>query len=92
MKNYLPFALVVLFATLISCTENEEPISPLLGTWEKREFVDSLDLWFVDVMEFKNDSIFDLTSIVRDMETGPTLGYRMVTTAWYRLEGSTFTY
>ncbi|WP_111671666.1 hypothetical protein [Algoriphagus litoralis] len=92
MKKVYPFALVVVFATLISCTENDEPLSPLIGTWEKREFVDSLDLWFVDVLEFKNDSIFDLTTVVRDMETGPTLGYRMITTAWYRLEGANFTY
>lgn len=92
MKKYLPFALFAAFAAFISCAENEEPVSPLIGTWEKREFVDSLDLWFVDVMEFKNDSIFDLTSIVRDTETGPTLGYRMVTTSWYNLDGETFTY
>lgn len=92
MKKYLPFALFAAFSAFISCTENEEPASPLLGTWEKREFVDSLDLWFVDVMEFKNDSVFDLTGIVRAAETGPTLGYRLLTTGWYNLDGETFTY
>ncbi|SEF77563.1 hypothetical protein [Algoriphagus boritolerans] len=92
MKKYLPFALVALFATLISCAENEEPVSPLIGTWEKREFVDSLDLWFVDIMEFKNDSIFEISSIVRDSETGPTLGYTLVATSWYNLDGDTFKY
>lgn len=92
MKKYLPFALVVVFATLISCTENEEPLSPLIGTWEKREFVDSLDLWFVDIMEFKNDSIFEISGVVRDSETGPTLGYTLVATSWYNFDGNTFKY
>jgi hypothetical protein len=92
MKNIFPFAILALIAALFSCTDSEEPASPLIGTWEKRQFVDSLDLWFVDVMEFKNDSIFDLSSIVRETETGPTLGYRLVTTSWYNLDGNTFTY
>ena len=78
MKKYFPFALVAVFAALISCTENEEPISPLIGTWESRGFVDSLDLWFVETMEFKNDSVFDLTLTVRDTEIESTLGYRLL--------------
>lgn len=92
MKKYFPFALVAVFAALISCTENEEPISPIIGTWESRVFVDSLDLWFVETLEFKNDSIFDLTITVRELETGPDLGFRLVTTSWYNLEGDTFKY
>jgi hypothetical protein len=92
MKKYSSFSIVAVFAILISCAENEEPISPLIGTWEKREFVDSLDLWFVDIMEFKNDSIFEITGIVRNSETGPTLGYTLVATSWYNLDGNTFKY
>ena len=92
MKNYFAFALVAVLTTLSSCAENEEPLSPLVGTWENREYVDSLGLWFVETLEFKNDSIFDLTKSVRDSETGPELGYRLVAPAWYNLEGNTFKY
>ncbi len=92
MKKYLPFVLLAAFSSFASCTENEEPVSPLLGNWEHREYVDSLDVWIIETMEVKNDSIFDLKVTVRDTETGPTLGYQMITTAWYDLAGETFRY
>lgn len=92
MKKYFPLALVAVLAALISCTENEEPVDPLMGTWEHREFVDSLNIWIVETKEFKNDSVFDLSITVRESETGPDLGYRMITTSWFNLEGDTFKY
>ncbi|WP_026951902.1 hypothetical protein [Algoriphagus mannitolivorans] len=90
MKQYFSLTLVAVIAILVSCAENEEPSSPLLGTWESRVYVDSLNLWFVETMEFKNDSIFDLTQSFRSSETGPDLGYRLMAPSWYNLEGSTF--
>jgi len=90
MRNLFLLCLSVLFAGLISCTENEEPISPLIGNWENRVFVDSLDVWYVNSYRFKNDSIFDLTSTVRESESGEELGYRIIATSWYNLEESIF--
>lgn len=92
MQKYFPFALVAIISVLVSCAENEEPISPLMGTWENRNFVDSLDLWFVETMEFKNDSIFDLTQSFRNSEMGQDLGYRLMATSWYNFKDSTFKY
>lgn len=92
MKKYFPFALIALLTVFISCTEDEEPMGPLIGIWEHREFVDSLDVWMVESMEFKNDSIFDINMTFRDSETGPELGYRLSATSWYNLEGDTFKY
>lgn len=92
MINFKPFLLVAVFAALISCAESEGPQGPLVGTWENRVFVDSLDVWFVETMEFKNDSIFDLNITVREFEKGPDLGYRFKTTAWYSLSKNELTY
>ena len=92
MKIFFPFAFLLFISGLISCTENEKPVSPLVGTWENRVFIDSLDVWFVETMEFKNDSIFDLNITVRESETGPDLGYRFMTTAWYSLGKNELTY
>lgn len=78
--------------TLVSCSEEEEPISPLIGTWENRVYVDSLEYWFVESYMFKNDSVFDLTETVRQAETGPELGYRLISTSWYNLEMGIFKY
>lgn len=92
MIKYFPLALVTAIVALVSCTDNEEPVGPLAGTWEHRVFVDSTDVWLVETIEFKNDSIFDMNVTVRNSETGPTLGYRMITTSWYNLEGDIFKY
>jgi hypothetical protein len=92
MKIFFPFAILIFISGLISCSENEEPVSPLVGKWENRVFIDSLDVWFVETMEFKNDSIFDLNITVRQSETGPDLGYRFMTTAWYSLGENELTY
>lgn len=92
MKKNFPLVFVAAFAAFISCAENEEPVSPIVGTWENRVFIDSLDVWFVETMEFKNDSIFDLNITVRELETSRDLGYRFKTTAWYSLDDNQLTY
>lgn len=92
MKSIFYLLLFVLSVSLFSCQDKEEPLSPLIGTWEVRDYVDSLDLWFVDSYKFKNDSVFDLTSLVRENEIGSTLGYRMTTTSWYNFEEGIFRY
>lgn len=92
MKKYFHFALLAIFAVLISCSEKEEPVSPLVGTWENRVFVDSLDVWFVETLEIKNDSLVDIIETVRPTETGPDLGYRLFMETKYSLEGEIFSY
>ena len=93
MKSLFYLAAVVLALGLLSCSsEEEEPISPMIGTWENRVFVDSLDYWFVESYMFKNDSIFDIEWTVRQTETGPDLGYRMIATSWYNLDENIFKY
>lgn len=84
------FAFFVL--SIVSCSDEEEPRSPLIGTWENRNYVDSLELWFVNTYNFRNDSIFDITSTVRETEIGNDLGYRLISTAWYNLESDIFQY
>ena len=89
--------LCLLFASIIafsffSCSEDEAPSSPLIGTWESRVYNDSLEYWFVESYTFKNDSIFDLQRTVRQTETGPDLGYQLLSTSWYQLNGSVFKY
>lgn len=92
MKSVFYLIGLVFALGLVGCSDEEDPRSPLIGTWENRVFVDSLDYWFVESYSFKNDSIFDLELTVRQTETGPDLGYRMISTSWYDLEGSTFKY
>jgi len=92
MKTLSSVLYALLILSLFSCSENEEPRSPLIGTWEKRAYSDSLDVWFVESYQFKNDSIFDLTATVRKTEIGETLGYRIITTSWYNLDGDIFQY
>lgn len=83
MKKFFPFALVATLAAFISCTENDEPRNPLIGIWEHREFVDSLDVWYVETLDFKNDSVFEQYLTVRQTEEGANLGYRQYSEAKY---------
>lgn len=92
MKTAFTFVFAFLLLSLVSCSDQVDPRSPFIGTWEYRNYVDSLDIWFVERSQFKNDSLFDLESTVRQTETGKDLGYRMTTTSWYNLEGNTFQY
>ncbi|WPR74369.1 hypothetical protein [Algoriphagus sp. NG3] len=78
--------------SLYGCSDPEEPQSPLIGTWESRNYSDSLDVWFVESYSFRNDSLFDVTSSVRTTETGEELGYRLTATSWYNFEGDIFQY
>lgn len=92
MKAAYSFVFAIFLLSLVSCNEDEEPRSPLIGTWENRNYLESSDSWYVDSYKFKNDSLFDITSTVRKTENGEELGYRMTATSWYNLEGSTFKY
>lgn len=93
MKSFFYTLSLVLLVSLFGCQESEEPFqSPLSGTWENREFDEAAGLWFVEVLTFKNDTLMEVQKIVRETETGETLGYRMIADSWYNLEGSTFKY
>lgn len=87
MKNHFPIALVAVFAVLVACTENEEPVNPLIGTWENREFVDSLDVWLVETIEIKSDNVFEQYITVRQTEKGVNLGYRSLSQGLYSKVG-----
>ncbi|GMQ26060.1 hypothetical protein Aoki45_27420 [Algoriphagus sp. oki45] len=93
MKTFFYTLSLALVISLIGCQESEEPIQPLIsGTWENRVFDESIELWFVEVLTFKNDSVMRVQKIVRETETGPTLGYRLIADSWYKLEGDIFQY
>jgi len=79
-------------ASLFSCTDSEEPMSPLIGAWENREYVDSLNYWIVERYDFVNDSTYDINVTVRESETGKDLGYRFATRGWYNLQANDFTF
>ena len=91
--RYLTLLILTSFAiSLYSCTDVEEPRSALFGTWENRNYVDSLEVWFVNTYQFRNDSLFDVTSTVRETEIGEDLGYRLISSAWYNFDGDIFQY
>ncbi|WP_026966326.1 hypothetical protein [Algoriphagus terrigena] len=92
MKSAFYLVVLVFAVGLVGCSEEENPRFPLMGTWESRVYVDSLDYWFVESYAFKNDSIFELTKTVRQTETGPDLGYQLISSSWYNLESDTFKY
>ncbi|MFC3416005.1 hypothetical protein [Algoriphagus hitonicola] len=92
MKAFQFFPLVFLLLGLFSCQEDELPRAPLLGTWENRIFDETQELWFVESLTFKNDSVMGVEHTVRETETGPTLGYRIISEGWYKLEGTTLQY
>ncbi|WP_339751414.1 hypothetical protein [Algoriphagus aquimarinus] len=78
--------------SLSSCRDVEEPISPLIGAWENRVFVDSLNYWIVERYDFVNDSTYDIKVTVRESETSKDLGYRFATRGWYNLQENAFTF
>ena len=91
--RHLTLLILTCFAgSLYSCTELDEPRIALYGTWENRKYVDSLEVWFVNTYKFRNDSLFDVTSTVRETEIGNDLGYRLISTAWYNFDGDIFQY
>lgn len=92
MRYLYLFILSVFTASLFSCSDAEEPKSPLIGAWENREYVDSLNYWIVERYDFVNDSTYDINITVRESETGKDLGYRFVTRGWYDLQANDFTF
>lgn len=90
MRHLTLLILACCAVSLYSCSDVEEPRSALIGNWETRSYSDSLEVWFVDSYTFRNDSVFDITSSVRTTEIGEDLGYRMMSTSWYNLEGDIF--
>ena len=51
-----------------------------------------MDYWVVNTLEFKNDSLYQFRTTVRDSETGPDLGYRFYYDDSYGWDGKTFFY
>ncbi|UZD21037.1 hypothetical protein PBT90_15810 [Algoriphagus halophytocola] len=91
--RYLSLLILVCCAiSSFSCADSEEPRSPLIGTWENRNYSDSLEVWFVESYTFRNDSLFDVTASVRKTEIGEELGYRLTATSWYNFEAGIFQY
>lgn len=78
MKPCLYLIASVLVLGLFSCSDDEEPISPLAGTWENRVFVDSLDRWIVETLEIGRDTSVQMSVTVRNSEDGSDLGYRSI--------------
>ncbi|WP_192347723.1 hypothetical protein [Algoriphagus sp. Y33] len=93
MKHLSLFTLLFMSFCFFACDkDNEELPNRLVGTWENRYFVDSVDYWVVNTLEFKNDSVYQFRTTVRDFETGPDLGYRSYYDDGYEWDGSTFIY
>lgn len=92
MRSLSLFILTVCAASFYSCTEAEEPTSPLIGSWENRVYIDSIDYWVVQTYDFVNDSTYDIIETVRETEDGEDLGFRFVSRGWYDLQGESFTY
>lgn len=84
----VPLLLVFLFA----CNEGEEPNRPLIGTWESNVFVDSLNYWVIETLEFTSDSTFISQTTVRLTEDGEDLGFRGILRGDYTLNGNDFNY
>ncbi len=93
MKYLSLFSLLLLSCSFTACDDdNEELPNQLVGTWENRSFVDSVNYWVVNTLEFKNDSVYQYRTTVRDSENGPDLGYRFFYDDNYEWNGNTFTY
>lgn len=77
----------------MACNKDDDPLpNQLVGNWETRYFVDSVDYWVVNTLEFKNDSVYQFRTTVRDSEIGPDLGYRVYYDDRYEWDGMTFKY
>lgn len=93
MKHLSQIILLFISFSFFSCEkENEELPNQLVGTWEIRHLVDSVDYWVVNTLEFKNDSVYQFRTTVRESETGPDLGYRFYYDDSYEWDGITLTY
>ena len=92
MKSIFLILAIICSVSIVSCADSEEPVSPLIGDWENRVYVDSLDYWFVQSYRFVNESTYDIIETVRRTEGGEDLGYRLITRGWYDYKGEDFTY
>ncbi|MEP0710938.1 hypothetical protein [Algoriphagus sp.] len=93
MKHLSLFSLIVIAFGLFACDKDDDPLpNQLVGSWESRYFVDSVDYWVVNTLEFKNDSVYQFRTTVRDSEAGPDLGYRMYYDDRYEWDGMNFKY
>ena len=91
--KYLSFLfLIFLSLTFLSCNDEDNLPVQLSGVWEERNYVDSVDFWVVNTLEFKNDSEFQFRTTVRETETGNDLGYRFYYDDTYDWDGKTFNY
>ena len=86
------FLFPLLLVFFIACSEKEEPKSLHIGTWESKVFVDSLNYWVIETLEFTSDSTFNIQTTVRLTEDGDDLGYRDILMGDYILNGRDFIY
>ncbi|PZX53280.1 hypothetical protein [Algoriphagus chordae] len=93
MKHLSLLSLALIAFSFVACDKDDDPLpNQLVGNWEARYYVDSVDYWVVNTLEFKNDSVYQFRTTVRDSETGPDLGYRMYYDDRYEWDGMTFKY
>jgi hypothetical protein len=93
MKYFSIPALLLISLFFASCDQDEDDLpNRLVGTWETYYFIDSVDYWVVNSLEFKNDSVYQFRTTVRESEKGPDLGYRLVYDDRYEWDGIMFTY
>jgi hypothetical protein len=92
MKNLFYVLICLVTATFFGCQDSDGPRNPLLGTWENRSYVDSLDVWFVQSLTIKNDSLMEVMEFARKSETGPIIGYHSIADSWYNYQDNRFTY
>jgi len=84
------FAIVFGFS---SCQEDDELLpTQLEGVWEERSFVDSLDYWVVNTIDFDRNGTYQARTTVRDSENGPDLGHRFYFDTKYDWDTKILTY
>lgn len=88
----ISFFFFSVFVLCISCKEEEEPKSPLIGSWESNVFVDSLNYWVVETLNITSDSTFISETTVRATKEGNDLGYRNILIGEYTFNGINFDY
>ncbi len=93
MKGFSLLAVLLISISFVSCDDVEDK-SPnqLSGTWEDRFYVDSVDYWVVNTLEFKPENQYQFRTTVRQTETGSDLGYRFYYDDSYEWDGETFSY